>query len=251
MMTTTDRETVASGTPVYREGGYGGTSGPGVILGVTGGRALRTHGVLIPEVEVFSVESRLVRRCWVYPWRHHERPVGVGWYLARPTNRASAELVARYREEGTTTARIQQERDEAARDEAARELETGRALYGETVPTWARAAILATHETDESDSMTDYFAVRGGRTVVLTWSKHTRNLFPELRKAAASFAPTADLATAGPDAEHRENYSMGAGTYLKAGGRYTTGWMVRKLALSYADHRDTIARCLARGEVVR
>lgn len=63
----------------------------------------------------------------------------------------------------------------------------------ESRPSWAQAIIVAEYEEDESDSMTDYFATRTTRTVPLAWSKHKRDLFPELRKAAAHFEPTAHL----------------------------------------------------------
>ena len=33
--------------------------------------------------------------------------------------------------------------------------------------------------------------------------------------------------------EHREKYSMGAGYYLKASGRYSTGWKVEKVGLGH------------------
>jgi hypothetical protein len=33
--------------------------------------------------------------------------------------------------------------------------------------------------------------------------------------------------------EHREKYSMGAGYYLKASGRYSTGWKVEKCSLAH------------------
>lgn len=171
-------------------------------------------------------------------------------------------------------------------------------------PAWAKAAIVAELEHDESDSMSDYFATRTFRRVFLAWSAHARDLFSETRKAAATFAETAHLGpgkdiyraqvvaaedivsngsaywkgTASPwhrelydagydgatfstraeveafiavkgapepisfeghvktfewritreSVEHREKYSMGHGYYLKASGRYSSGWIVRK-----------------------
>lgn len=89
---------------------------------------------------------------------------------------------------------------------------------------------------DESDSMSDYFNSRSTRSIVLAWSKHTRNLFPELRAAAARHEQTAHLATAPENAEHRENYSMGAGNYLQIGGRYSSGWRVRKCTLAHPSY---------------
>lgn len=100
-------------------------------------------------------------------------------------------------------------------------------------PPWAKAAIVAELDQDDSDSMTDYFNHKTLRTVVIGWSKHTRDLFPELRKAAATFPETADLADAPESAEHREKYSMGAGYYLKRGWRDSSGWCVKKRSLGW------------------
>lgn len=170
-------------------------------------------------------------------------------------------------------------------------------------PAWAKAAIIATYEADKSDSMTDYFATHTEKRVFLAWSKHTKDLFSEMRKAAVLLPETAHLGP-GKDtytvhvvatsdtrgngftlwkgsyspwhselvgdrsgkafetlaeaeaftaahgtphditvdgevktfvwgitktsAEHREKYSMGAGYYLKASGRYSSGWTVEK-----------------------
>ncbi len=95
-------------------------------------------------------------------------------------------------------------------------------------PAGAKAAIIAELEQDDSDSMSDYFNTKTTRRVILGFSNHTRDLFPELRKFAARFTETAHLATAGSEAEHREKYSMGAGYYLKASSRYSSGWTVSK-----------------------
>ena len=63
-------------------------------------------------------------------------------------------------------------------------------LLAKVKPEWAESAIIATLDVDDSDSMTDYFASHTTRRVFLGWSKHKRNLFSELRKAAATFGPT-------------------------------------------------------------
>lgn len=60
-------------------------------------------------------------------------------------------------------------------------------------PDWAKAALVAEYEVDKSDLMTDYFATSTTRRVFLGWSKHTRDLFSEMRKAAATFAETAHM----------------------------------------------------------
>jgi hypothetical protein len=60
-------------------------------------------------------------------------------------------------------------------------------------PAWAKAAITATYEVDQSDSMTDYFATSTEKRVFLAWSKHTKDLFSEMRKAARLLPETAHL----------------------------------------------------------
>ena len=166
--------------------------------------------------------------------------------------------------------------------------------------------IVAELERDKSEIQSDYFNTTTERTIVLCESKHGRDLFAELRKAAllrpetAHLGPGKDRYTcrvvltnsiqisgicynegqgspwhseldmkydgghvfetqAEADAfvaaqppipqmhmsggavatfawridresvEHREKYSMGHGYYLKAGSRYSDGWVVRKI----------------------
>lgn len=51
--------------------------------------------------------------------------------------------------------------------------------------------------------------------------------------------------------EHRDNYSGGAGNYLKAGGRYSTGWAVRSRplgAVPYLDFEDQLPAAIEPGE---
>lgn len=103
-----------------------------------------------------------------------------------------------------------------------------RAEFVKRCPPWAKAVIYATLERDDSDSMSDYHNATTERRVIIGFSRHTRDLFPEMRAAAATFPETAHLATAPEDAEHREKWSMGGGYYLKAGHRYSTGWKVDK-----------------------
>ena len=95
-------------------------------------------------------------------------------------------------------------------------------------PEGSKAVIIAEYEEDNCDSQTDYFATKETRTIVLGFSTHTRNLFSEMRKAAKNHPETAFLADAPKDAEHRENYSMGKGLYLKDAHCYDTGWAISK-----------------------
>lgn len=126
-------------------------------------------------------------------------------------------------------ARKEQERARVA-EQARKDQETARLkeAFQAARPSWAVAAIVAELREDDSDSMTDYYSHSTTRRVVIAWSKHKRNNFKEFRKAAATFEPTADLATAEKSAEHRENWSMGGGYYLKDGNRHGTGWAVKK-----------------------
>lgn len=101
------------------------------------------------------------------------------------------------------------------------------------MPSDARAVIVATHHVDDSDSQTDYHGHKSTRTVILAFSTHTRDLFPELRKAARNFGESAFLADGPEDWDHRERYSMGAGYYLKDGHADSTGWCVQKRCLAY------------------
>lgn len=94
------------------------------------------------------------------------------------------------------------------------------------IPTDAKAVIIGTLRVNECDSYTDYYDYSIGRTVILGFSKHTRNLFSEMRKHAANFEETGYLAEYNADYEHRENYSMGDGMYL--GEHKYSGWTIEK-----------------------
>jgi hypothetical protein len=109
--------------------------------------------------------------------------------------------------------------------------------FNELKPSWAKAVIVAEFHKNISDPMTDYFDTRIKKRVLLAWSKHTRKLFSEMRKAAKLFNETADLADAPKDAEHRENYTGGSGYYLSEVGPYATGWRIKKYPLSYFSTR--------------
>ena len=121
------------------------------------------------------------------------------------------------------------ERAKLAEIERAERAAAFRAEARAKVPEWAQAAIVAEQVKDQSDSMTDYFGHTTLRTVIIGFSRHTRDLFPELRKCAATFPETAHLTDAPESAEHREKYSMGHGYYLKSGWRDSDGWSVRKV----------------------
>ncbi|MCG7500019.1 hypothetical protein MHO82_24455 [Vibrio sp. Of7-15] len=100
------------------------------------------------------------------------------------------------------------------------------------VPEWAQSVIVARFtEYDEvqSDPYADYHQCSTTRTIILAWSKHQRRLFPELRKACLNHEDTAFLHDKTQSEEHRENYSMGKGSYLTNKGYCRCGWEVQKV----------------------
>jgi hypothetical protein len=103
------------------------------------------------------------------------------------------------------------------------------------IPAGFKGIVTAQHEVDDSDTQTDYFAHKTSRTVILGFTKTDRKLFGNMRKAAATWETTAHLAEPIKANEHRENYSMGGGMYLKAGnlGRHGTGWSIRIASVDY------------------
>ncbi|MEZ8862912.1 hypothetical protein [Vibrio sp. 10N.247.311.51] len=53
------------------------------------------------------------------------------------------------------------------------------------VPDWTKAVIIAPlteYDSDNSDSYASYHQTKTLRAIILAWSKHTRNQFPELRR---------------------------------------------------------------------
>lgn len=123
--------------------------------------------------------------------------------------------------------------DEQQQEEAARLQEKHEATKDSHAPIIAKkpsnalALIVAELHEDQSDSQTDYYAHKVTRYVAIGWRSTARESFVQLRRAAAGFPETEHL---GPDAdkevEHRENYSMGGGNYLKQGYRHDSGWSV-------------------------
>jgi hypothetical protein len=116
------------------------------------------------------------------------------------------------------------ERKENERREEVRVI--GREWLRNNLPADAKAIIVGRLKQDESDSQTDYFASSTVSNVILGFSKHTKDIFSEMRKHASNFEGTAHLAEYNEDYEHREKYSMGAGYYL--GESKYHGWIIEK-----------------------
>lgn len=72
--------------------------------------------------------------------------------------------------------------------------EVFKANYRHMIPAGAKAVIIAEFHEDQSDLQSDYFAHRTTKRIILGFSTHTRDLFSEMRKAAALAPETAHLA---------------------------------------------------------
>lgn len=141
----------------------------------------------------------------------------------------------------------------------------GRELFAKFIQETAQALIIAECEIDKCDLQTDYFATSTSQTVILGWSKHKRDIFSEMRKFADRIPETAHLKQAPevnsnretksetnkswwqwhPADEHHEKYSMGHGYYLKIEGRYSFGWLIRKITKYREGWSEYLYRSLA------
>ena len=209
------RPEITVGTPVYhpayaKRGHVVAIEKPAAETYTIGGAGMqrdRLELIIVWDNDTISQVSENVADTWL---RHAER-----YQLPRIDNAEERLETARMLEaEHHARARTAFEADAASR-----------------IPNWAKAVIVADLVENQSDSMNDYFDSTTTRSVILGFSRHTRDLFPEMRKAARNFAETADLADAPPDAENREKWSMGSGYYLKMGGRHSSGWRVSKRTL--------------------
>ena len=125
-----------------------------------------------------------------------------------------------------------QQEEETAEQERTRVEEVkkiGRVRFAEILPEDAQAIIVARLHQNESDSQTDYFGYSVLRTVILGFSKHTKNNFQEMRNHAGNFEETQYLTEKNPDYEHRENYTGGHGYYL--GESKYCGWIIEKVSI--------------------
>ncbi len=77
--------------------------------------------------------------------------------------------------------------------------EIGKALFEKYIPADAKGLIVAEHNVNQSDIMTDYHGHTTTETVILAWSSHTKDLFSEMRKAALAIPETQHL---GPGRGH-------------------------------------------------
>ena len=158
------------------------------------------------------------------PWREK---FGIGWYFDDENPQfMDAFEVAILRDRAQAKADQEAERRRKESESRAQLKAIGRERLQTIVPADAQAVIVAEEMNDDSDPYTDYFSYSVTRTVILGFSRHTRDLFGEMRKHAPNFEETAYLAEDTQEYEQREKYSGGAGYYLGTGRR--SGWRIRK-----------------------
>lgn len=157
-------------------------------------------------------------------WSSGIQSIGVYWDEFQPAADAAeiAGLVAQHQAREAAVAKEQEERDQAMRERVAR----GKEIADRLIPADTKFLMVAELRTDASDAHSDYSAHKVLERVVLATSAHGRDLFPEMRKAAARFPDTKHLAEAG--IEHREKWSMGSGYFLSEHSDSRSGWVIRK-----------------------
>lgn len=142
----------------------------------------------------------------------------------------------------------QEEERRNAREQAEKErqeaIARGREIAAKLIPPGAKGLIVALLKVDDSDPYSDYYNTKETDAHILAVTMHTRDLFPEMRKAAALFEPTRELATADTSKEQRNRYTGGGGYYL---GDYT-GWRVRKDVFYKSGISDHDLELLGRGK---
>ena len=155
---------------------------------------------------------------------------GIGYYYdeSNPTFKSETEL-----KEIIQKAQSKKDQDEREAEQERIRVEsvkiTGRKRLAEIIPNDAKAMIIGLLKQNESDTYRDYYDYSVQRTVILGFSKHTRNLFSEMRKYAGNFEETSYLSEQKENYEHRENYSMGDGYYL--GKSKYSGWNIEKVCM--------------------
>ncbi|MBZ2163193.1 hypothetical protein [Alteromonas stellipolaris] len=99
------------------------------------------------------------------------------------------------------------------------------------MPKNTQAVIVAERVGNACNPLEDYYGANTYETVVIGWSTHTRNLFPEMRKAAKRYAPVAHLADLPKDMEHKRSYGSKRAYLKECSNEFADGWMVYKVNL--------------------
>lgn len=162
---------------------------------------------LLNRVEARSIKSRDDASIW-----HSQH------YFIEDETR-TAEQVESYKSEHARQAAEFKKHEDEAKAEADRLEAIGRKLWPSLIGD-CPAVIVAELEHDESDMMTDYFGSRTVDRVILAPSKHKRDLFPEMRKAAELIEETAHL---GPGKGRFNPYVAVGADFTSNGSRHYKG----------------------------
>jgi hypothetical protein len=202
----------------------------------------RVHFVQLPSHDDRAPILRTVETIGI---RDYEARQGIGWYFhPHKTEPMSEPTISEWVLKAEQHAAYKKRKQAKAGEEQARITAIGEEWLLRHTPDWPVAALVARLESSECDSMTDYYGSKTTATVLLGFSRHKRDIFSEMRSAAATFAPTADLATAdAKEVEQREKYSMGHGYYLGR-SRYS-GWQVQKVS-RYGQDGESTAQWVSR-----
>jgi hypothetical protein len=148
----------------------------------------------IKESEILSAEAptpkRLLELIGEFNYQSCEHP---GWKTSRAFSLiealrdAAGEALIGWEAEQAKASTIAREE---AHKQSLRDAEAGQHVMAGRPEQYA---IIAELQQDESDSQSDYFASRTTTTIVLALSSHGKDLFSEMRKAAALMPETAHL----------------------------------------------------------
>jgi hypothetical protein len=142
-------------------------------------KCINLNGYSRHQVDAHSIKREDDKTLW-----HTQHYFKVGWMYENQI--IQIEGLACQKEEAD---KAKADEDKRIHDE---KLARGMEFHAKNFP-WARSFIVAERIVDDSDIMTDYFAEHGEDMVVLAPSKHERNNFAEMRKAALKIPETAHL----------------------------------------------------------
>lgn len=111
---------------------------------------------------------------------------------------------------------------ERAEIDRAAALHRGKALLLEKRPEWAKAAIIAEQRVNQSDYQSDYHGHSTAKSVIIGWSKHTKDLFPEMRRACLA-SGMAELADMGPGQDIYTCKAVACNDYINHGRHHYAG----------------------------
>lgn len=187
----------------------------------------------------------------------YSKKFGIGYYYNQGDTVPMEEVTAAVEAAKVRAAEIAEERRKIEADlkaEKAAKIAAGKEILP-AMPEGATHVIVAKLREDKSDPQSDYFGYETKETIFLMFSRHGRNLFDEMRKAAA-LSPDPEINQySQPDSknEHRENYSGGNGYYL--GRSKYSGWIIEKDNLqtspgSYGITLETLQIAAAEGRLI-